>query len=175
MILELLHRITKSLDDNEIAYMLSGSVAMSVYAVPRMTLDIDIIIELNEYNRTLFYSLFSTGFYIDNDTIEHEVKRKGMFNIIDLQSGYKVDFIIRKDTEYRKLEFTRRRIVDMEGFKVWIVSPEDLLISKIEWIQQLQSPKQIEDIKNILQYVELDREYIKNWCDILNLETFNLL
>ncbi len=175
MILELLHRITKSLDENQIAYMLSGSVAMSMYAVPRMTLDIDLIIELNQYNQSEFYSLFKSGYYIDQKTVEDEVIRKGMFNIIDLESGYKIDFIIRKDTDYRKLEFSRRKAIEVKGFKVWVVSPEDLIISKIEWIQQLQSPKQVDDIKNLLRYLNLDIQYVKEWCNKLKLNTFNLL
>jgi len=48
MIFDLLHRVCTSLDDNNIPYMISGSIALNVYTIPRMTRDIDIVVELTE-------------------------------------------------------------------------------------------------------------------------------
>ena len=98
-----------------------------------------------------------------------------MFNVIDHETGFKVDFILRKNTEYRKFEFQKRLKTKVADFDVWIVSPEDLAISKIEWIQQLQSDKQVSDIENLLAKPGIDKPYIENWCKKLNLQTFNLL
>ena len=98
-----------------------------------------------------------------------------MFNIIDHTTGFKIDFILRKNTEYRKHEFERRKQVKIVDFDVWIVSPEDLTISKIEWIQQFKSEKQINDIQNLAAIPEIDKKYIISWCKKLNLNTFNLL
>ncbi|GAH99841.1 unnamed protein product, partial [marine sediment metagenome] len=94
---------------------------------------------------------------------------------IDNNSGYKVDFIIRKDSEYRKLEFNRKKRTSVLGFDTWIVSVEDLIISKLDWIQQFQSDKQIDDIKNLLEHPKCDKAYIQTWCKKLNLKTFNLI
>ena len=58
MILELLKRITQSLDNKEIPYMLSGSIALNNYTIPRMTMDIDIIIALRNENLDEFLSIF---------------------------------------------------------------------------------------------------------------------
>ncbi len=175
MILNLLERITKSLELKKIPYMLSGSIALNNYTVPRMTMDIDIVIELHEENLSAFLSIFGDNYYLNKDTVREETKRLGMFNVIDHKTGFKVDFIIRKNTEYRKFEFQRRLKTKVADFDVWIVSPEDLTISKIEWIQQLQSEKQINDIENLLAKPEIDKNYIKEWCNKLNLKTFNLL
>jgi hypothetical protein len=71
-----------------------------------------------------------------------------MFNIIDA-SGFKADFIILKDTKYRQTELKRRKTVDFSGLPIQIVSAEDLLLSKLIWIQEVQSSLQIEDIKNL--------------------------
>ena len=81
-------------------------------------------------------------------------------NVIDLETGLKIDFIVKKDTEYRKYEFKRRKITKIYDFNVWIVAPEDLTISKLEWIQQLKSDKQITDIKNLLAIPDIDKKYI---------------
>jgi len=175
MIINLLKRITQSLEDKQIAYMLSGSIALNSYTIPRMTMDIDIVIELNQENLNDFLSVFGDNYYINQDTVREETNRLGMFNVIDHITGFKVDFIVRKNTEYRKFEFQRRLKTKVTDFDVWIVSPEDLTISKIEWIQQLQSEKQINDIENLLAKPEINKEYIKEWCKKLNLNTFNLL
>ena len=175
MILSLLKRVTQGLESFNIPYMLSGSVAMGIYTIPRMTLDIDIVIELNNKNIDAFLNLFKENFYIEITSVKEEIKRKGMFNVIDHETGYKVDFMVKKNSEYRWLEFNRKRKANIGGSDVWVVSPEDLVISKIEWIQQYQSPKQINDITNLLDTADIDKTYILNWCSSLNLNTFNLL
>jgi hypothetical protein len=155
--------------------MLSGSIALNSYTIPRMTLDIHIVIELNANNLETFLELFPDKFYMNTDTIRQETQRAGMFNIIDFESGLKIDFIVRKNTEYRMHEFQRRKKEKIEDIEVWMVSPEDLVISKLDWIQQLQSDKQMTDIRNLLSLPEIDHDYILDWCKKLNLNTFNLL
>ncbi len=155
--------------------MLSGSLALNAYAVPRMSLDIDIVIELHEEHLNDFFEIFKEEYYINEITVKEEVKRQGMFNVIDHNTGFKVDFIIKKETEYRIHEFSRRNRETISDFEVWIVSPEDLVISKIEWIQRYQSDKQISDIQNLLAISKIDLNYIKFWCNKLNLYTFELL
>ena len=56
-----------------------------------------------------------------------------MFNIIHNKAIVKVDFIIRKDDEYRRIEFGRRQGIDFEGSRIDITSPEDLILSKLCW------------------------------------------
>ncbi len=175
MIIPLLHRVTEGLQKFNIPYMLSGSVAMSVYTLPRMTMDINIVIELSHNNVDEFLSLFREDFYVDSTSVKEEIRRNGMFNVIDFKSGFKVDFIIKKESEYRKLEFSRKQKKRIGGKEVWVVSSEDLVISKIEWIQLLQSPKQINDIENLLDNKEIDKNYILKWCNTLKLNTFNFL
>jgi hypothetical protein len=114
MISDLLIRITEALESKNIPYMLSGSIAMNSYTVPRMTLYIDIVIELREENLPAFLSLFDDRYYINRDTVKNEVKRLGMFNIIDHDTGYKIDFIVRKNSIYRKHEFERRIAVRLK-------------------------------------------------------------
>ncbi len=174
MFLELLKTITEFLEQKKIAYMVSGSLAVNVYSLPRMTMDIDIVIELNENNLSDFLAIFKSGYYINEETVQLEITKKGMFNVIDHKSGLKVDFIIRKETEYRRLEFSRKRRKMIEHVPVWMVSAEDLIISKTEWIQQLQSDKQMQDIKNLMLLPDLDKDYILAWFHKLNLNTFNI-
>lgn len=130
MIVDLLKRITTSLDTNSIPYMLSGSIAMNSYTVPRMTLDIDIVIELKEENLDAFLSLFDDTFYINHDTVRHEVTRQGMFNVIDHRTGFKVDFIVRKNSRYRLHEFGRRQRIRVDTPDEIRHKQREILLSK---------------------------------------------
>lgn len=174
MILSLLQKICRSLDEHHIKYMVSGSIALNIYGIPRMTRDIDIVIELSENVIDEFTGLFPDS-YFDRKVIKDEIKRKGMFNIIDHSTGFKIDFIIRKDTEYFNLAFSQRQRIIEFGTELWVISLNDLIIAKLIWIQQYQSELQMFDIQNLMLNSDRDIVYIKKWCDKLNLQTYNLL
>jgi len=153
--------------------MISGSIALNIYSIPRMTRDIDIVIELSEKRIDEFADLFPNS-YLDKDVILEEIKRNGMFNIIDHATGFKIDFIIRKETEYFINAFQRRQRIKEFNTDLWVIDLNDLIIAKLIWIQQYQSERQMLDIKNLLLNPETDMIYIVNWCDTLKLQTFNL-
>ncbi len=173
--LEFLQRIIEFLNRNNISYMLSGSVAMSIYVLPRATRDFDFIIHLQHKDIYALAAYFSEGYYCDIDSIKDAVRNNSIFNIIDHASGFKADFIILKDEPYRQTEFSRRVKGDFFNLPIYIVTAEDLLISKLVWIQQLQSGIQMEDIKNLKVLQSLDWEYINRWVRNLKLNTFGLL
>ncbi|MBI5166540.1 MAG: hypothetical protein HY998_02200 [candidate division NC10 bacterium] len=82
-----------------------------------------------------------------------------------------MDFIVRKDTDYRQEEFRRRRRVPVEDVEVAFVSPEDLILSKLVWARESRSDIQLADVRNLLANVEdLDRKYLKEWAGRLGLE-----
>ncbi|MCS6973278.1 MAG: hypothetical protein N2044_05805 [Cyclobacteriaceae bacterium] len=167
-------KITSALEEREIPYMVSGNMAMLVYAVARTTRDLDIVIELNLSSLPAFFSIFNERFYLHRASVEEEVKRRGMFNVIDQDSGFKIDFVVKKETAYRESEFKRRVRLKLFNHEAWFVSPEDLILSKLIWIQQLQSDRQMEDIRTLLT-LPVDRTYLNYWINHLNLSTFNLL
>ena len=175
MLFKLLQKVTIALDARSIPYMLSGSVAMNVYTVPRMTRDIDIVINLQMPDVDKFAEIFKEGYYMHKEGLEEEIRRRGMFNVIDFDFGQKIDFMVRKNTEFHLAEFERRKRVEAFGFPVWIVSIKDLILSKLIWIQQIQSDTQMRDIKNLLQDSEVDQFYLSDWIKRMNLETFNLI
>lgn len=155
--------------------MLSGSVAMGLYIIPRATRDFDFVVNLKEDSVKSFVSAFKDGFYCDEDSIKDALKNRGLFNIIDFESGYKADFVILKSTAFRQAEFERKRKLVFEDTSVFVVSPEDLLISKLIWIQEIQSAIQMKDIEELSKLENLDKSYINNWVKELNLNTFDLL
>ncbi len=170
----LLKEITNGLESRNIPYMISGSMAMIVYTVARTTRDIDIVIELSPEFLDTFFELFDENFHLHKPTVEEELKRRGMFNAIDHRSGMKIDFVIRKNSQYRRTEFERRSRNILFDQEVWVVSVEDLILSKLIWIQEIQSGRQMEDIRSLLD-IRPDIAYLKKWISELGLTTFGLL
>jgi len=170
----LLKEVTQALELRNIPYMVSGSMAMIVYTVSRTTRDIDIVIELSHESLESFYELFDENFHLHKQTVEEELQKRGMFNAIDHRTGMKIDFVIKKNSAYRKVEFERRTRHMLFDQEVWVVSVEDLILSKLIWIQEVQSGRQMEDIRSLLQ-TRPNISYLKKWINELGLHTFGLL
>lgn len=168
--LDILKQVCRQLDAHDIPYMLTGSFAANFYAVPRMTRDIDIVIAIQTKEADKIFRIFKNDFYVDRNSIDDAIEYRNMFNIIHNEYAFKIDFIIRKDSEYRLVEFTRRKRIQLEDVLIWIVSPEDLIISKLYWAKDSLSEMQIKDVKNLLSTIlKLDHDYILKWVDQLNL------
>lgn len=169
--LNIIRIIVTRLNKAEIPYMFTGSIATNFYATPRMTRDVDVIIELRETDVDHLCSLFEADFYVDRDTVLNAVKKNGMFNMIHYESVFKVDFIVRKDDKYRREEFKRRKQIVFEYMELYVVTPEDLVLSKLYWAKDSLSELQLGDVKNLLQNVKnLDEDYLKQWIIYLDIE-----
>jgi hypothetical protein len=170
--LNILKIVTARLEQAGIAYMISGSIAINYYAQPRLTRDIDIVIELLPRQVDQVVKLFSADFYLDEEMIYAAILPPGLFNIIHLESLVKIDLIVRKTTTYRQVEFARRRLVKIDGVTTWIVSPEDLLLSKLEWAKDSHSEMQLNDVRSLIISVNtLDWDYIRPWATQLEVTT----
>ncbi len=90
------------------------------------------------------------------------------WNVLHMPSLLKIDLIRLKAGEYRRKEFDRRRQVDLAGIPVWIVTAEDLILSKLEWSRDSRSEQQRRDVRMLLGGV-LDRAYLDEWARRLDL------
>ena len=170
--LDVLKAVTADLEGAGIPYMVTGSMAANFYTVPRMTRDIDLVIELLERDVDRIMRLFQQEYYIDRDMVQRAVRDHAMFNMIHNALVVKVDCVVRKETEYRREEFARRRAVSIAGQQVFIVSPEDLILSKLDWAKESRSEMQLTDVRNLLNSVQgLDTAYLTRWADRLGLSS----
>jgi hypothetical protein len=157
--LDVLRDVSRRLEGAGISFMLTGSVAMNYYAQPRMTRDIDLVVSLNETQVEEFFRLFESEYYLDRQNITHAISRHGMFNLIHSNSVIKVDCVVLKPDAFRQEEFARRRQIDLGDFKTWIVSREDLVLSKLFWAKDSKSEMQLGDVRNLLS-TDCDMEYL---------------
>lgn len=169
--MEVLRAVCGRLEKAEIPYMITGSMAANFYAVPRMTRDIDIVLEVKTKDVERMLALFRDDFYIDREAMIEAIGKKGMFNIIHGKHVVKVDFIVRKDAPYREVEFGRRRKIEVDKGSVFVVSPEDLILSKLCWAKESLSELQLRDVRNLLKVVKnLDNAYLDRWVRSMGLE-----
>lgn len=169
--LEVLKDVVGRLERGGLAYMVTGSIAANFYAVPRMTRDIDIVVELSGQDVDRFINAFQKDFYLEPQTVRDAIGRKGMFNLIHQEAIIKIDFVVRKDSDYRRKEFARRRKASVEGQVFHVVSPEDLILSKLYWAKDTGSEVQLRDVRNLLKSVKkLDRRYLLRWAKRLGVE-----
>jgi len=170
---DVFRRVIGTLEQVGIGYMLTGSFASSYHGAPRATQDIDVVISPTPDQLRSLVALFSTtDYYTDLNAALDAQRREGMFNIIDLATGWKIDFIIQKSRPFSRAEFDRRSVVEVEGLRLSIATAEDVLIAKIEWAKLGGSERQIEDAAGIIRIrsEKLDRVYIQNWVRQLKLE-----
>ncbi len=163
-----LRDVCARLDGEGIAYMLTGSLAMSFYARPRMTRDIDLVIALEAAEAERLIGALGADYHADAGAITAAIRGARPWNIVHLPSVVKIDLIPRQDTPYRRAEFERRCQVELAGVRLWIVSVEDLILSKLEWSRESRSEQQRRDVKSLLE-APLDRAYLDQWAARLDL------
>ena len=167
--IDIVRDISHRFEQAGIPYMLTGSMAMNYYAQPRMTRDIDVVIAIGPEDVGRVTALFRPDYYVSEENIRESLAHESIFNLIHHESVIKVDCIIRKGTEYRRTEFERRKKISILDFTTFIVSKEDLIISKLFWAKDSHSEVQLADVRNLLT-TGYDAAYLQRWTRELGLD-----
>lgn len=163
--IDILQLVASRLETAGIAYMVTGSIAATVFGHPRMTRDVDIVVELGTAQAGAIVHLFAHDFLADSDSIRHAIREQGMFNLIHCEAVIKIDFIVRKDSPYRRMEFQRRQKATLGDRAIWVVTIEDLILSKLLWAQPSHSELQLRDVHTLVASGRpLERGYIERWA-----------
>jgi hypothetical protein len=166
--IDVLRDLASKFTQGGIDYMLTGALAMNYYAQPRMTRDIDVVVALKAPDVERLADLFTPGYYVMREAVARAVANESMFNLIHQEAVIKVDCIVRKSSDYRRLEFARRNLINVQDFTTWIVSKDDLIISKLYRARDSRSELQLRDVKNLLA-TGYDARYIEEWTQKLGL------
>lgn len=117
---DVFRRITTALDQAGIAYMVTGSFASAHYGSPRSTQDIDLVIESTADRLAKFVgALPGNEYYVELDAALRAQQKESIFNVIDLATGWKIDFIVRKSRAFSREEF-RRQQISSQGVTLYI-------------------------------------------------------
>jgi hypothetical protein len=169
---EFLQNMVEKLQQAGIDYVICGSMAASFYGITRSTQDTDIIINPTEEQLTNFLNLLGNTYYVRKDTALEALKHEGMFNIIEIENACKADLIIKKRSAFSEEVFQRKRKEKLLGKDLYILSPEDSILSKLLWAKQSRSELQYNDVMKVLEARagSLDVKYLNKWAKQLNVE-----
>jgi hypothetical protein len=165
--------IVEILDRAGIAYMVVGSFATAFHGHPRTTQDLDIVIDPTMAQlETLLAALGPDSYYVDTDVARDALRRRTMFNAIEVATAWKIDFVIRKDRPFSIEELRRRVVGSIDGVDAATATAEDTIIAKLEWAKAGGSERQLTDVRALLQArgSTLDLPYIEKWVTELGLD-----
>lgn len=174
-LLKTFRTVLEKLEGAKIDYMVVGSIASILYGETRMTRDMGLVVELKTNISNNLKSIFSESeFYLPPDEIiSNEIASRGQFNLLHVESGLKVDFIVRKASPHSIEEFKRRKKMPFtKDFSAWLASPKDVIIKKLSYYREGGSDKHLTDIRGILLQTEIDQSYLTHWINELQLESY---
>jgi hypothetical protein len=169
---ELLKSVATALEAAGAPYMLTGSYASSLQGEPRLTHDIDLVVVLDQSSiRFLVQAFPAPDFYLDEHSIIAAMSNQSQFNLLQVNTGDKVDFWMLTDDPFDQSRFARRRTVQFRGQRLFVSSPEDTILMKLRWAEMSGgSEKQLGDARSVyeLQRESLDLSYLEHWAQVLN-------
>jgi hypothetical protein len=160
-------RVIALLNQHGIPFMVTGSIATSYHGRPRSTHDADLVIDPRPPQLAALVSdLLAEDFHVSPEGAQRALQHRAQFNVIAIREAAKVDLIIRKDRPFSVEEFRRRQLGSFAGTSVPFVTPEDAILSKLEWARRGgDSERQIADAAGVLQLnPSLDRAYVARWA-----------
>lgn len=170
---ELLRFLTTALERLGLPYLVVGSTASITFGDPRLTNDIDVVVDLPAAKVSELCAAFPTdAFYVSPDAAMDAVGRRGQFNIIHPESGLKIDVIVASESAFDRGQLQRGvRVKVIPDLTVTFASPEDVIVKKMEYFQEGGSDKHLRDIAGVMRVrgQQLDRAYIADWAARLGL------
>lgn len=169
--------VAEILESLDIPYLVGGSVASGIWGEMRYTQDIDLVADIKENQIELLLNAFSSRFYISEIAIREAIELGQSFNLIDNQTGWKIDIFILTKEPFQQSRFQQKKRISVNemGQNLNFSSAEDTILQKLIWYRmtQKQSPQQWRDILGILklQQSALNFDYLQQWAYILQLST----
>jgi hypothetical protein len=169
---KLLAQVAAILDEAEIPYVVTGSVVTALYGEPRFTQDADIVVVGSPGLGAKLSAAFpSPRYYAPAEDIDTSLKQGAIANIIDSDTGAKVDLHPKAADAFSESFFARRSRVAVAGVDMWFPSPEDAILSKLQWARATgDSERHVRDARGVyeVQGEALDESYLRKWAERLS-------
>ena len=129
--------VTRHLDAMQIPHTIGGSIASSFAGEPRSTVDIDIVVALEERHVEALVAALSAEFYVDADALRRAIRTRSSTNLIHQATQLKVDLFVAGGTPLDARQIARRQAVDLgDGRRLHVHPPEDILLQKLRWYRR---------------------------------------
>ena len=164
---ELTLQVVDALTEANVPYMLVGSLSSNYYGVIRATKDADFVVDLANRQFTDISQRLKPHFRVDPQLTFESVTMTTR-RIIDVaDNSFRVELFQLSDDEHDQERFRRRRRLDYLGRSIYLPTPEDVIITKLNWLFRNPRGKDREDVRDVVavQGSALDFDYIHSWCD----------
>ncbi len=146
-------------------YMVTGSVASMIYGEPRLTLDVDLVIELRaDRAEELLAAFRDSEFYkppLEVVRLECSRESRGHFNVIHHETGAKADVYVAARDELHRWGLAHRRRLPLGAATIALAPPEYVILRKLEFFREGGSEKHIRDVRGMLAAeLEIDRVFL---------------
>ena len=163
--------LAEKLNTLGLRWMVTGAAAAAFWAPTRASVDIDIVLDCGDLDEPAFGAALGAEYLVDAEMVRNSVATRRMFNLIPLAGGTKVDVIPLRDEPFEIACFARRRRLVTDGIDVFVETPEDVIVSQLQWAKESLSPRQLADVRALLATApDLDMEYIDGWVQRLGLQ-----
>jgi len=164
--------VTAALERLGVLHTVGGSIASSISGEPRSTIDVDIVAALQVRHVEPLVEELAPSFYIDAGALSRAVAERRAVNLIHHETQVKVDLFVAGGTPLDDLQLSRRRQVELDGRRIFVHPPEDILLQKLRWFRAggETSDRQWRDVIGIVrvQGTRLDRPYLEAQAEILH-------
>jgi hypothetical protein len=164
---EIVGRIFEACDLLGIPYVLVGSFASNVYGIPRSTKDADFVVQTAPGQFSQLMAALGPNFVRDPQIQFETVTGTKKILVTEVESGFEIEFFELSNDSHDQARFARRRRIGVVGRRAWILTPEDVLVTKLNWLNRMNRAKDLMDVQNVIsvQGDALDWPYIERWCD----------
>jgi hypothetical protein len=168
--------VTNLLDELGIPYVIGGSMASIIHGLLRTTMDVDIVADMQSGQIFPFVTSLQDVFYVDEQMIQEAIRRRGSFNLIHLETMFKVDIFIPKARPFDQQQLKRRKAEQIRPDSdehIWVLTAEDVVLAKLDWFRLggEVSERQWRDILGVLktQQASIDVDYLRQWAQSLGI------
>lgn len=169
-------QVTEAIESLGVPYVIGGSMASTAHGRIRTTLDVDIVADLQPAHVDTLVQALGEAFYVDANAARNAIQHRSSFNLIHLETMFKVDIFIPKDRPFDRQQLARRekQVIGTDPDQMaYVASAEDIILAKLEWYRLggEVSERQWRDIQGILEVSgnRLDQAYLRHWAAMLNI------
>ena len=165
---EIVRRVFEACDAVGIPYVLVGSFASNVYGIARSTKDADFVLQTAPGQFSKLMTALGPNFSRDPQIQFESVTGTKKILVEETESGFEIEFFELSDEPHDRERFARRRRFMVVGREGWILTPEDVLVTKLNWLHRAGRTKDRMDVENVtlVQGDAIDWAYVEHWCDV---------
>jgi hypothetical protein len=167
--------VTGLLERLGIPCLIGGSMASIVHGEARLTNDLDLVAEIEERHVPALVSALIADFYVDDHAILRAIRERSSFNLIYLETMFKVDIFIHRKDDWAREQMLRAEekllLHDDDSTRRKVSNAETTILQKLLWFRKggEVSDRQWKDVLGVLkvQAGRLDRDYLRKWAEAL--------